>query len=133
MMVRSSAVLLSSWHNTAPVDPVAHSLTLLGTIPDAQDSDKKLQAIIRVEKTSLPAQQGPTLITHFLKDVQFMENNDIVRSRYRIQVQIPEHTLVVYVVPWLARSLSRAPRSQDQHNMPRYRSAHSQGKLVYEL
>lgn len=58
-------------------DPVAHSLTLLGTIPDIQNPETELQAIIRVEKTSLPAQQGPTLITHFLKDVQFMENNDI--------------------------------------------------------
>lgn len=39
-----------------------------------------MHTIIRVDKTALPAQQGSTLITRFLKDVQFMENNDIVRE-----------------------------------------------------
>lgn len=67
-------------HNFGFADPVAHSLTLLGTVPEPQDETKRVTTIIRVEKTALPAQQGSTLITHFLKDVQFMENNDIVRK-----------------------------------------------------
>ena len=60
-------------------DPVAHSLTLLGALPDANDSEKTLQAIVRVEKTALPAQQASTLVTQFLRNVQLMENTDIVR------------------------------------------------------
>ena len=61
------------------VDPVAHGLTILGTLPDGED--KRSNAIIRVEKSALPSQQARTLITHFLKDVQLMESNDIV-SRF---------------------------------------------------
>ena len=62
------------------LDHVAHSLTIVGTLPDGQDTHKVVNAIIRVEKTALPAQQARTLVTHFLKDVQFMESNDIVRD-----------------------------------------------------
>lgn len=58
---------------------MAHSLTLLGSLPETDAAEKWLPAIIRVEKTALPAQQGSTLVTSFLKDVQFMESNDIVR------------------------------------------------------
>ncbi|GJE86757.1 scavenger mRNA decapping enzyme [Phanerochaete sordida] len=58
-------------------DPVAHSLTLLGMLPDADEEGKTVQAIVRVEKTALPAQQATRLVTHFVKDVQLMENTDI--------------------------------------------------------
>ncbi|KAJ3552481.1 hypothetical protein NM688_g4129 [Phlebia brevispora] len=58
-------------------DPFAHSLALLGSFPDAEDPDATQSAIIRVEKTALPASFAPTLLNQFVKDVQLMENTNI--------------------------------------------------------
>ena len=59
-------------------DPFTHSLALLGTFPNAEDSDTVQPAIVRVEKTVLPASFAPMLVAQFVKDVQFMENTSIV-------------------------------------------------------
>lgn len=63
-------------------DPVAHSLTLLGTFPDVEDAQSRSPAIIRIEKTALSASLAPTVVTQSLDNVQLMENTDIVRRDY---------------------------------------------------
>ena len=59
-------------------DPFAHSLALLGTFPDVEDSDTVQPAIVRIEKTVLPASFAPMLVAQFVKEVQYMENTSIV-------------------------------------------------------
>ena len=69
-----------------PTDPVAHSITLLGTYPDSEDPNAFTPAIIRVEKTALPAAIAPTLISEALQGVQLMESTNIVSLVQRISV-----------------------------------------------
>ena len=71
--------LLTQLTRPACTDPVAHSLTLLGTFPSAEEDGTWSQAIVRVEKSALPAQKASILVSHCIRNVQLMETTDIVR------------------------------------------------------
>ncbi|KZV89808.1 scavenger mRNA decapping enzyme [Exidia glandulosa HHB12029] len=57
-------------------DPVAHSITLLGTLPTGTDSDKRDRAIITLQKTAFDAAELEHLDS-LLASVKLLESNDI--------------------------------------------------------
>lgn len=60
-------------------DSITHALTLLGTLPVGNSSDHA-QAIVRIEKTALTADQAEQLLPALLKDTKLIEGTDIVRA-----------------------------------------------------
>lgn len=61
-----------------PSDPVAHAITFLGSLPDAQGSNKERKpAIIRIEKTAL-SEDSATDFSNSIKELELIESNDIV-------------------------------------------------------
>ncbi|KAI0341516.1 scavenger mRNA decapping enzyme [Trametopsis cervina] len=73
-------------------DPVLHSLTLLGTIPNNESTN--LPAIVRVEKTPLPASSATTVIEEQLDNVQPIESTDIYTWMLGWLKTSPEHPSV---------------------------------------
>ncbi|KAH9855669.1 scavenger mRNA decapping enzyme [Lenzites betulinus] len=57
-------------------DSITHALTLLGTLPVGNSSDHA-QAIVRIEKTALTADQAEQLLPALLKDTKLIEGTDI--------------------------------------------------------
>jgi hypothetical protein len=60
------------------IDPVTHSLTLLGTFPGNSDDDR-LPAILRVENTTLDPNSARDLIS-WVVEAKIIESTDIVRG-----------------------------------------------------
>ncbi|KAF9809599.1 hypothetical protein IEO21_07370 [Rhodonia placenta] len=58
-------------------DTVARTLVVLGSFPAGDDTDTRLPAIVRVEKTALPAAAPGALVAEMVRDVQVIEHNDI--------------------------------------------------------
>jgi m7GpppX diphosphatase len=73
-------------------DPVTHSITLLGTLPDAQGQSnpgERVRAIIRIEKTALAADQAKSLFSGenaLLTRVELEESTDIVCIPFIAQI-----------------------------------------------
>ena len=60
------------------LDPVAHTIAILGSLPDPGNDDVYTPAVVRIEKTALPASLAPTLLTQSLSNVQLIEHTSIV-------------------------------------------------------
>ncbi|KAJ3505420.1 hypothetical protein NLJ89_g7426 [Agrocybe chaxingu] len=60
-------------------DPITHSLTLLGTFPNQNDVSAKVQAIVRIEKTALSAEDSPRFFGEngLIRNVEVEESTDI--------------------------------------------------------
>ncbi|KAI0684504.1 scavenger mRNA decapping enzyme [Cytidiella melzeri] len=62
-------------------DPLAHSLTLLGKVriklADNDEPARYVSAILRVEKTALPASVASTVLAEQLSNVQLLDSTDI--------------------------------------------------------
>ena len=109
-------------------DPVAHSLTLLGSFPDMEDSSLMTPAVVRIEKTALSAANAPFFLGRTLADVQLMESTNIVwttRVRYGRLLTV---CLVVHLDAGMDQYLTRTSRCQDQYRAPSHGRAHSQGE-----
>ncbi|KAI0088391.1 scavenger mRNA decapping enzyme [Irpex rosettiformis] len=72
-------------------DPLAHSLTLLGSVTDSDDLNNSLPAIIRIEKTALPISVAPTVIAERLQEVKPIESTDIYTWMLGWLKASPEH------------------------------------------
>jgi len=64
------------YERTLNEDPVAHALTLLGTFPKDAASEERSLAIVRIEKTPLPADLSEELLRN-LGDARLIESTDI--------------------------------------------------------
>ena len=73
-----------SFQRVLDEDPSTHTLVLLGTLPnspDALDSEKTAEAIVRVERTTLSAKDAPFFFgdNGLIKKTTLEGNTDIVR------------------------------------------------------
>ncbi|RPD65267.1 scavenger mRNA decapping enzyme [Lentinus tigrinus ALCF2SS1-7] len=57
-------------------DPITHALTLLGTLP-VQDTSERAHAILRIEKTPLSVDSADRIIPQFLESTKLIEGTDI--------------------------------------------------------
>ncbi|CAA7265465.1 unnamed protein product [Cyclocybe aegerita] len=74
-------------------DPITHSLTLLGTFPNQNDASAKVQAIVRIEKTALTAEDSP----------RFFGENGLIRK-----VEVEESTdIYTWLFGWLKEERER--------------------------
>ncbi len=72
------------FHRVLDEDPLTHTLILLGTLPnssDTPDSEKMVEAIVRVERTTLSAKDAPFFFgdNGLIKKTTLEGNTDIVR------------------------------------------------------
>lgn len=61
-------------------DPVTHSLILLGSLPDPNLQDARVNTIVRIEKTALDLEQAKDFFAAngLIKKVKIEERTDIV-------------------------------------------------------
>jgi hypothetical protein len=58
------------------LDPITHSLALLGTFPKEQGHTQRLPAILRIEKTALARESAHAYCSTLLEKVQLVDSND---------------------------------------------------------
>jgi hypothetical protein len=58
------------------LDPITHSLALLGTFPKEQGHTQRLPAILRIEKTALARESAHAYCSTLLEKVQLVDRND---------------------------------------------------------
>lgn len=128
-----SALKKFSFQRVLDEDPLTHTLILLGTLPNSSetlDSENTVEAIVRVERTTLSAKDAPLFFgdNGLIKKTALEGSTDIVRlSKLSRGFRFHQETLSVHMALWMVwrRGESRF-RYQDQYNMPSDRYPYSQ-------
>lgn len=93
-------------------EPLTHSLALLGSLPQSNESKTRVPAIVRLEKTAFSADVVDVLASE-LTDVQLIDNNDIVRPFLHRHAISELKLFTVQLDAWVAQVRSRSSRRED--------------------